>query len=361
MTIISYRLLGHLAHRFAVHPENVATEALAYILSQSTAAREAMHSFVSALNVSLPHPLTFQAQRSGPDRSIPDLVAQDETGKEVLIVEAKFWAGLTDNQPVGYLKRLPAGSAGILLFLVPAVRVSYLWRELIRRCKEGDCKVSESKVISDEAKLVDIDNTHTLAIASWRAVLTHMSLQANLAGEAETVADLLQLQGICDRMDEEAFLPLQSEELNSQTARRIIQYSGLVDDAIIKLTESGIASPWAKTSYGIGSYYRPIKIYEFDAYLEVNADYWARERATPLWLRIRDPGRVSARIVRKALLQFQAKHPDKVIDAEKEIFVPIFLTTGVERNQVLEGIVSQLKEISESLKSFSSASQQPSE
>ena len=50
----------------------------------------------------------------------PDLVGLDRTmGKECVLIEAKFWAGLTDRQPKAYLDRLDPGKA--LLFVAPGI------------------------------------------------------------------------------------------------------------------------------------------------------------------------------------------------------------------------------------------------
>jgi hypothetical protein len=40
-------------------------------------------------------------------------------GSTPLLVEAKFWAGLTGHQPVSYWQRLPVEQPAMLLFLVP--------------------------------------------------------------------------------------------------------------------------------------------------------------------------------------------------------------------------------------------------
>ena len=66
---------------------------------------------------------------------IPDLVGNDDTDVTRLMLEAKFWAGLTDRQPVDYLRRLPEG--GMLLFVAPGSRLPSLWPELLRRCHDA--------------------------------------------------------------------------------------------------------------------------------------------------------------------------------------------------------------------------------
>ena len=60
-----------------------------------------------------------------------DLVAYDAGGSERVLIEAKFWAGLTDNQPNTYLARLlRAGEPAVLLFVAPEQRLVTVWTEI---------------------------------------------------------------------------------------------------------------------------------------------------------------------------------------------------------------------------------------
>ena len=116
-------LLGHLAFNFASHPENLATEALLFVLERSLEARRAMARLLGDCGIEVPESLSYRSQAGSDDGSIPDLVGVDSEGRRPVIVEAKFWAGLTDNQPCGYLKQLPEAAPGILpidpIFLSP--------------------------------------------------------------------------------------------------------------------------------------------------------------------------------------------------------------------------------------------------
>jgi hypothetical protein len=107
-------VLAHLALRFASHPENLATEALAFILKGSEAASTVFIELLRSRGVSLPRILTFETQQVGTDSAIPDMNGSDDSGILRVIVENKFWAGLTDNQPVAYLKRLPSSQSAAL-------------------------------------------------------------------------------------------------------------------------------------------------------------------------------------------------------------------------------------------------------
>ena len=110
--------------------ENLATEALCFILNQSAAARRGFIEVLErVIGRSLPD-LVFYTQAADSDGTIPDLVGRDSSGRPVFYVESKFWAGLTDSQPVGYLRRLQHESGLGLIVLAPANRLVTLWPSL---------------------------------------------------------------------------------------------------------------------------------------------------------------------------------------------------------------------------------------
>jgi len=98
-------LLGHIVLRFTSQSENLATESLEYILSNSHDARLGLIKFIGRIDNRLTGELHFKTQVHDDDRSIPDLVGSDDDNDQICIIESKFEAGLTDNQPVTYIKR----------------------------------------------------------------------------------------------------------------------------------------------------------------------------------------------------------------------------------------------------------------
>ncbi len=101
-------LFAHLALQFGSHPENLATEALGYVLQNSETARAAVRDLLRGFGSTIDDELTYATQSSGEHDARPDLVGRNATGAEPLLIEVKFWAGLTQNQPVAYLQRLPS-------------------------------------------------------------------------------------------------------------------------------------------------------------------------------------------------------------------------------------------------------------
>ncbi len=107
---MSTTILGHLiTHHFSDQAEVAATESLVYLLSSSASTRVALHRLISQRVPSLPDDLVYRGQViSEGSAGRPDVVGFAPDGQRRIIVEGKFWAGLTDQQPVGYLKLLPS-------------------------------------------------------------------------------------------------------------------------------------------------------------------------------------------------------------------------------------------------------------
>lgn len=121
-------LLAHVVTKFAPRQwENVASESLLYLFKRDLGSA-AINTLLSSTAVRL-GPVRWHSQASGAaDDGIPDLVADDSQRRHVIIIESKFWAGLTPNQPLGYLRRqaLQVGDSPdprLHLFIAPARRV----------------------------------------------------------------------------------------------------------------------------------------------------------------------------------------------------------------------------------------------
>ncbi len=107
-------LLGHLVIKLTHQQENIATEALNHILNTSSTARKSFLRYIEQTSIKF-EDLKFSTQIVCKDKATPDVVSTDKNkaildlvgidadGDKVLIIESKFWAGLTGNQPVAYL------------------------------------------------------------------------------------------------------------------------------------------------------------------------------------------------------------------------------------------------------------------
>jgi hypothetical protein len=337
----------------ARHPENAATLALKYVLDAAPAARAALESYLHQA-APLPTALLLDLQSSGEDRSIPDLAGLAEDGSSPLLVEAKFYAGLTDHQPVSYLKRLPAGAPGMLLFVVPSQRLELLWTEVARRAGEGGFPVG-AETTTAELRHASVGDGHVLAMVSWRALLNVLTAAATAAGDQTAAADLDQLRGLCDRMESEAFHPLTGEELSGSVALRLQQYVNMINKTVDRLVGDDLATPGTSQWPGLrgrggdGWWGRWLGLHDVACLLRVAPGPWARDRATPVWLQVGAyGGDHKPPALLKALTTLVAER-DRVFEHRHYLDVAIDLPTGVEEDVVLTAIRRQVIRVSELL------------
>jgi len=308
---------------FTNQTERVATEALRHILQQSEAARNSLERMLVDAGVEAGSLATFTTEEPGDGGERVDLVCFDASGTKRVLIEAKFWAGLTDNQPNTYLASLPEDTHSALLFVAPAQRIETLWPELCRRAEEQHkLRDSSDTPTSSELRGVSIDdNGHKMMLTSWRAVLERMESQASIAGDSAVVRDIEQLVGLTERMDSDAFLPLHSDELGHEIPRRILGFNSLVDDATQRAVARGIADTPGRSAPRWHGYGRSLRLGGIEIWFGINLHHWAISAQTPLWI-----------------------HSSK-----ENLWYWIELPTGVEHSVVLESVVDQLASASEIL------------
>jgi hypothetical protein len=328
-------VLAFLATRFATHPENLATEALNFVVANSPSARRAMLDLCRQLGHRGTDDLAFTTQQSNEDGSRPDLVGRAIDGSTPVAIEAKFWAGLTGHQPLSYLKALPEN--GFLLFVAPGMRIDVLWPELLRRA-ENKGAAPDEKVESREARAAQV-GSQTLALVSWRTLLDHLYAASALAGEA-TTADIRQLAALCDKMDTDAFLPLRPEELTSNLGQRVYQFCELADAILNRLVTRGFANVNGfKSVGGKGWYGKYLRARGHGAMLYFDAQQWGANGASPLWLalygRELQPCTDEANYLRAAGITFHMHNG--------HCMVPIMLLEGAERDAVIDHAQAQVQ------------------
>ena len=200
-------LLAKLAFQFSVQQENVAVEALAHVLTRSSVARAAVADLLALSEAEGLGDLVYRTQAAAVGEGRPDLVGFDAEGRELLLIEAKFWAGLTANQPVAYLERLPVVRGAGLLFVAPAARLPSLWPALVGLCTAAGLMVRRhGETDGDGVSLAALEDGRWLGITSWRHLLDLLIARLDEAGASSAASDARPLAGLCDRMDEEEFL-----------------------------------------------------------------------------------------------------------------------------------------------------------
>ena len=330
-------LLAHLAPRFTNRTEDIAVRALWYILSKSEVARNALEETLKTGGANVGRIVRLKIEATGDNQERPDLAAFDDDGEEHVRIEAKFWAGLTENQPVKYLNGLPEDRPSALLFVAPEARLETLWPEL-QRLSESAGIYLKSNLTKGPIRSATADQKHLL-LTSWRLLLSSIEDHAGNNEEASIVADIRQLQGLCEQMDSEAFLPMRPDESGPEFPKRILNLNSLVKKAVETAKEDGFVNRTQKTTTEeyIGRY---IWFGQERVWFGGSFYLWAKHRETPVWLTV---GWHSDNIeeLRRALEPLRQKDPPEVIDIdEREPYpysgtmnVPIDIKTGLRKTR----------------------------
>ena len=333
-------LFAHIAPRLTNRIEDVAVEALGHILSQSEAAREALEETLRLGGAQVCSIARVQTQVTGEKGERPDLIGFDDIWVKQVLIEAKFWAPLTPNQPNQYLEQLPGGRPAALLFVAPVARLESLWPELCQRTTENEPKF-ELAIDSDSGDLRTASiggGKHRLLLTSGAALLERMETQACEARDTVALGDIKQLRGLTDRADPDLSLPWRPGELGSEFARRMEGLRRLVDDAISHGKNAGFLNRGSVAAGGGGGYGRQIQLGGVAAGFGIEIFAWARYCNTPLWLRF---GRDKYGQLKQAGLTDEMFDPGPTWDFR----IPIKLPAGVDYDKVLSSVVSRLKSI----------------
>ena len=344
-------LFGHLAGRFSSHPENLATEALLYILKKSKAGNDLFARYLSELEDEFPTVVRFSSQVSSEGQTIPDMVGTDNTGNQVLIVENKFWAELTPNQPLGYLPLLPENGASALFFVCPQERLYVLNAELGRLVEEsGQYQKYENVRKSDDIISNKVSDHKYLMVVSWRKIITDLENLIDPIEERGLIDDLHQLNGLCAEMDQEGFIPLRDHEIgNLEIPQRVLNYLDLVDAIYEELRVQGIASGEGlqKSSTGkwSGRYINVRKKDEYGGRLALDFEAWRKFGRSPIWLTFPDSNWGKGREVAELL----GKSNVDVFEFGDSFGLPINLAPNADRRQIVVNAARQIREIVEIL------------
>lgn len=343
-------LFSHLATRFAPSPENIAIEALGFILHRSPAARTAFTAIAGAGGLALPGDLSFATQAVAEDDGRPDIEGYGSDFQRYVVAETKFHAGLTQHQPLTYAARLPADRPAALVFIIPSARMGSLWQELTRRLKGGDYLISPRREIQPELWHAAFGDSHHFILVSWRAVLVAIVREMESARETNRLDDVRQLQGLCERMDSEAFLPLRSEELTGTDApRRYLQFCDLVNDLGEELVGSGLCDrKGLQAGGGHGYFGRYLRSAGVVFYVGLDCTAWATHEHSPLWLRFDQyaPPEVLAALRQRAVSETRWT---TVVESPRRILVPLFIAPGTEKPEIVAALATQVEAVMASL------------
>ena len=306
-------LLAHIASNFISEYENVANSSIAYLLNEYSASREALKSILGIDSV----PTYYVTELSTTSNGRPDITGLDVYGRKAVIIEGKFWAKLTHNQPDNYLKEIT--DDGKILFLAPDKRLSSLKVEIEKRVGE----------ITDK-----------IVICSWMTFLGLIKKENNKNYNHRLASDLIQINELCQKMDTEGMPPLSASDLDPMNGRVASNFSDVIDECnpILRKWEHSDFKGTKTTSskYGHGFYFHG---YSFGCYLYFDSNKWfTKDNHTPIWLNIYDNNWKKSEKISHYLNDY-----DSFNSFDNDY--GIRLHEGMDKNQVIDHIINKVKEV----------------
>ncbi len=314
-------ILAHIASGFIPEYENVANSSIAYLLNEYPVSHNALKSVLDLDEV----PTYYETERATESNGRPDVTGFNVNFEKAVIIEGKFWANLTDNQPGNYLDELTEN--GKILFLAPEKRRESLLLEI------------EKKLNGEDDRVV---------VCSWNKFLDLIEIENNKSHNHHLASDLNQIKELCQQMDAVGMPPLSESDLDPMNGRVASQFSDVVQECNSMIREwnhsdfSGLNA--TSTMYGYGFSFR---VYNFGCFLSFDSRKWfAMATHTPIWLSIKempDTGawKMSSKI-NHALNNFDSENS---YDDE----YGISLKSGWDKNQVVKHIVDRTNKILEYL------------
>lgn len=331
--------------RLSRQNENVATDALAFILRYSTVARGALRGFLRGV-VDLPE-LHFRTQATQ-DNARPDMCGYDNNELR-LVMENKFWANLTERQPGDYLKWLEkTKKPTILLFVAPEARIDTLWRELMGSLGGGGIAGEQKIGGADIPYWVMTINGPAIAITSWKKLLSHLERVAQ--DEPRTQSDLAQLRALCQAADTD--VPISSADVTDQrTPALVLQLTTIVRLAVSKAIAQkkclfkGTLKPQSNWER-IGQYAVLGTEHGVGVWIGIHFGLWRTYGESPLWAVFSTTKFGRAGEV-QPLLNAWGKERNVRVETldDDQVVVALNVALGVEKEHVVAGIVDRLEEM----------------
>ena len=282
-------LLAHLYPYIKGSQEDVATYSLQYLLSQSDKLNSVFTKLVAdIMDIDLENKLQYICQVTGESEEMerPDMAGLDSKGNEKVLFEMKFYASLTHNQPNTYLKRLNKNNGKGLLFVCPEIRRTSLWSEVKERC--NDENLLEVNKFCVETKGIK------LAIITWKEIIDRLK---DIAMSDDTVfmSDISQLEGYCNKMDSDAFIPFSADDLSAKAAIKEERYYSVVDEVVDLLkseTKRKCIRGGNSNAYRNG-YSARVVVDNYNLELLYDRSMWKNPETieTPFWVAISDENR----------------------------------------------------------------------
>jgi hypothetical protein len=186
-----------------------------------------------------------------------------------------------------------------------------------------------------------------MGLASWESLLSFLKQHLENSNDYQGAQEVWQLKGLCERLDYDAFHPLQEGDFTSISERQIKDLKSLLDDVVTVLVGQEVANiKRYKTTPGPDYYKRYMTLQGHRNWCaEYNAFYWNHFHLTPLWLTT-----TATPELLEALDPLRQGPTEKLFRYGRQLVIPLELPLQVERQEVIDSLVSQIEKIATLIK-----------
>lgn len=197
----------------------------------------------------------------------------------------KLYAGLTINQPKGYINRLKKANGKTLVFICPEQRKASLWNKISSECKEN------YDVTDEDTYRIKADGI-VVAVLSWIEIIEELR-RVSSSVAIEMKSDIDQLAGFCKMMDSSTFIPFTSNDFGSVVAQREERHFQVIDrlfDMLIANNSINAEAKSLRASANRNGYTRYIMINNYSVALLYYRHAWMSNssKETPFWFYFND-------------------------------------------------------------------------
>lgn len=336
-------LLAKFFNQIKSSQEDIASDGLKYILQNSVFAQKYIKTLLfSKTGIEIPE-LRYTSQLVKQELGRTDISGLDISGNEILIIEAKFWASLTENQPVSYIERL--GENSVLLFLCPTLRKNSLFIELKKKLSEQNIAFGTD----DEEKKIILKNGKYILIQSWNEILEPIKIVLKENKENGLVSDIDQIIGFCDVVDSNSFIPLSEEDLSPNFGRKVSSFYSLVDEVIAELSkhkdyrQEKLTEGKPKKEAG---YYKYRYFKNLGLTFGLNFNYWAKYADTPFWVIITEKDFKQTEKLKFTLRKGVGGISNPIFeDNNGQLIYPIYPPKFLDKDGVVKSMITQIVEV----------------
>lgn len=337
---------AYIARQYGKKLEDVVTDAFVYLILTRQGIRHAIEDLLARRFACMPGALAglrAVPRKRGEEGDIPDVRFVDERRDCRIVFESKLWSGLTQRQPVSYLRQLRS-EGDLLLFIVPDSGRQYYWRSIKAKCEEESVHLRDTGPFSGNT---EGGIRRRVSVASWEELIGHLE-GAAAGGDREASVLLTEMKEVCGVAEREKIEPLSaSETCDQQVARRVGDYMALAVRIAAESEPNFHCDEWTKRNTGVegnnGWWGRYGKIEGYRAWIGLDTLLWGTHKDTPIWLEFDEPAEIEE--VTQLFREWQERGECHLREDERRLVFPIKLKLGALEGEIVEEAIGQLRRI----------------